>query len=386
MANIFLFLGIAFLLILLIGKILEKIRIPWIFSSLLIGAALSLYNPLKSITDSSTFGFLAELGMYFLLFIIGFEIDLEKLKKSKNFILKATFLTIFLSTLFGAMLIHYLLDYSWFISSIVALSFSTVGEAILIPILDEFKIINTKLGQSIIGIGTLDDVIEVILLILVSIIVGTKNSSGLSITITIISLFILFATTILLIKMKSKRAKFKFLSIETLFLLIISVLFFFLGIGKFAHAAPMAAIFAGIALNKLIPNNRIKYIKSEIKTLCYGLFAPIFFLWVGITVDIKYIFTAPLLVLLVVIVSNGSKILASLIAGKKEIGIKKSILLGTGLSVRFSTSIIIIKILFENGLIGNDLYSIIVASSIIFNFIVPFLFSKLIIKWKINKK
>jgi Kef-type K+ transport system membrane component KefB len=57
-------------------------------------------------------------------------------------------------------------------------------------------------------------------------------------------------------------------------------------------------------------------------------------------------------------------------------------LLGIGLSVRFSTSIIIIKILFESNLIGSELYSIIIASSIVFNFIIPILFSNLIAKWK----
>ena len=69
--------------------------------------------------------------------------------------------------------------------------------------------------------------------------------------------------------------------------------------------------------------------------------------------------------------------------GRKELGKKESILLGIGLSVRFSTTIIITKILFQEGLIGVELYSIIVSSSIIFNFIVPFLFSNLLVKWKI---
>jgi len=84
-------------------------------------------------------------------------------------------------------------------------------------------------------------------------------------------------------------------------------------------------------------------------------------------------------------VSKGAKILGTLIIGKKEFGIKKTILLGIGLSVRFSTSIIIIKILFENGLINIGLYSVIVASSIVFKFIVPVLFSNLLVRWKIAK-
>ena len=386
MINIFLFLGVAFLLTFLIGKLLEKFRIPWIFAALLIGSILAIYNPFEFITSSPTFEFLAQLGMYFLLFIIGFEIDLKKFKKSKNFIFKATFFIISLEAIFGSLLIHFVFGYSWFISVLVALSFATVGEAILIPILDEFKIVNTKLGQSIIGIGTLDDIVEIALLILVVILVGSKAHSSLNIFSIVISLTVLVALTIGLSKMKRENGKFKFLPIESLFLFILFILFLFLGIGELAHATPIAALLAGIALNTFIPHNQIKKVKSEVKTLCYGFFAPIFFLWVGISLDIGYLIAFPLLIFLVVAVSNGSKILGSWLVGRKELGTRNSILLGIGLSVRFSTSIVIIKILFDNGFIGNDLYSVIIASTIVFTFIVPVLFSNLLSRWKVVGK
>jgi Kef-type K+ transport system membrane component KefB len=386
MINIFLFLAIAFLLTFLIGRLLEKIRVPWIFAALIIGAGLAIYNPFESITSSDTFNFLAQLGMYFLLFIIGFEIDLGKLKKSKNFIFKSTFFIIFLEAIFGTILIHFVFHATWMISALVALSFATVGEAILIPILDEFKIINTKLGQSIIGIGTLDDIIEILLLIFLAVFLGVGIHSAFDITITLISIIILAILTIGLTKLKSRNNKFKFIQIETLFLFVLFVLFLFLGIGEFAHAAAIAALVAGISLKTFIPNTRIEKIKSELKTMCYGLFAPIFFLWVGATMDIKYLLASPLLILLVVAVSNGAKLLGSWLIGKKKLGTKESLILGVGLSVRFSTSIIIIKILFDNSIISTQLYSIIVASSIIFNFIVPGLFSRLLVKWKSDKK
>lgn len=386
MIDLFLFLGGAFLLTFLIGRLLEKIRVPWIFAALLIGAFLSIHNPFDSVTSSKTFEFMAQLGMYFLLFIIGFEIDLRKFKKSSKFILQSTFFIIFLEGLFGSLLIHFVFGYSWFISFLVALSFATVGEAILIPILDEFRIINTKLGQSIIGIGTFDDIIEIFLLILLGVLIGTKANSPYSgIIMTFVFIGILFLLTISLKKLKKQDEEFRFLSIGSLFILIISVLFVFLGIGQLANAAPIAALLAGIGLNTFIPDNRVDKIKTSVKALCYGFFAPIFFLWVGTTMDVKYLFSSPLLILLVVVVSSTAKILGSYIIGKKELGKKESVLLGIGLSVRFSTSIIIIKILFENGLIKSGLYSIILASSIVFTFIVPVLFSNLIVRWKIAK-
>lgn len=57
--------------------------------------------------------------------------------------------------------------------------------------------------------------------------------------------------------------------------------------------------------------------------------------------------------------------------------------MGIALGVRFSTSIVIIKFLFEKAIIGGELYSVLIASSIAFKFIIPFLLSFLITQWKI---
>ncbi len=386
MINMFLFLAIAFLFTFIIGRLIEKIRIPWIFAALILGSLLAVHNPFYPITSSSTFKFLAQLGMYFLLFIIGFELDLKKLKTKSKFIFGATFFIIFFEAIFGSLLLHFVFNCSWLISILVALSFATVGEAILIPILDEFKIINRKLGQTIIGIGIIDDIIEIFILILIVILIGSVTQAHFNIGMILISLFILFIFTLGLTKLKEEGRKFKFHSIETLFVFIIFIFFLFLGIGGYAEAAPIAALLAGISLKNFIPKKRLKTIESEIKTICYGFFAPIFFLWVGMSMDINYLISYPLLILLVAAVSMGAKVIGSYIIGKKKLGVKQSIMLGIGLSVRFSTSIVIIKILFNRGLIGIDLYSVIIASTILFTFVIPLLFSNLLVKWGIQKK
>jgi Ca2+-transporting ATPase len=385
MINIYLFLSLLFIFTFLFGRLLQKIRVPWIFSALLLGVVLSIHNPFTYITNSETFVFLANLGMYFLLFMIGFETNLQQIKEKKAFIFKSTFFIIFLEAILGSLIIHFVFDYTWFVSFIVALSFSTVGEAILVPILDEFKIINTRLGQTILSIGTIDDVIEIFILILVILFTGSKFQANLDIWFIVLSLFALFILTFALNKFKKQREEFHFVKIETLFLLVIAILFLFLGIGAYAEAMALGAILAGVSIKTFIPKERLGTIESEIKSVAYGLFAPIFFLWVGIELNMEYLITYPLLIILVVLVSSGAKYFASFIAGRKELGVKNSLLLGTGLSVRFSTSIVVIKILYENKIIENDLYSVIIASSIIFTFVIPILFSQLLKNSKVQK-
>ena len=62
------------------GKLLEKIRIPWVFSALIFGMLFSVNNPFKQFTSANEFSFMSDMGMYLLLFIIGFGIDFKRMK------------------------------------------------------------------------------------------------------------------------------------------------------------------------------------------------------------------------------------------------------------------------------------------------------------------
>ncbi|MFX1497049.1 MAG: cation:proton antiporter [Promethearchaeota archaeon] len=369
----------------IIGMLIEKIHIPWIFAALIIGFILAIYNPFSSITSDTLFDFFSQLGMYFLLFIIGFEVDLKEMKKMGKFVIKSTILTILLATIFGTLIIYFFFGVDLLIAIIVSLSFATVGEEILIPILDEFNLTNKPLGQSIIGVGSLDDIIEIVSLIFVILMVGSNAPQGdFNIWVIFIALFILFLLMIGLIKFKKERKRFKHTGVEALFVFVMFVLFLFIGVGTFAEAAPLAALFAGIGLRTFLPKERLKAIESEVKTICYGFFAPIFFLMVGVSMDLKSLVTFPVLIILIVLISIAAKVLASYLSGRKQIGKKDSILLGIGLSVKFSTSIVIFAIFFENNLISPDLYSVLIASSMIFAFLIPILFATLLSKWKMS--
>lgn len=378
--NIFLFISIAFLFTYVAGKWLEKIHVPWIFAALIFGVGLSLYSPLQGITGSETFDFLAQLGMYFLLFIVGFEINIKQLKKQGPFIARIMSATLLAAIVLGTFIVKYYFDVSWMVAVLISLSFATVGEAILVPILDQLKIVNTRLGRAIIGIGTMDDVVEIIALVLVTFVIGSHIGNH---------IFLIFGSLILLSALvfgftwlSSEGHKFHFSNVQTLFFIVITVFFLFVGIGDFADAAPLAALLAGVSIRTFISNERLRLIENEIRALTYGLFAPLFFIWIGASIDMQSVFTDWFLVILVVVISSLAKILASIFFRKKDLNFKESLLLGIGLSVRFSTGIVIVKIFLDSGLITDRLYSVIIASSVIFTLFVPFVFSRLLFRWR----
>jgi hypothetical protein len=61
----------------------------------------------------------------------------------------------------------------------------------------------------------------------------------------------------------------------------------------------------------------------------------------------------------------GAKLSGSYLLFRKMLGKRRSLLLGLGLSVRFSTGLIVQYVLFVSGLITSDLYSALIASAVI---------------------
>jgi len=385
MMNLFIFLSATLAFSLFFGKFIEKIRVPWVFSALFLGLILSLKNPFSEITSSETFSFLSDLGMYFLLFIIGLELDVRRILKQGKFISKLSASLIFAESLLGAIFIRYFFELPWGISILVASSFATVGEAILIPILDEFKITRTKFGQTLLGVGTLDDIAELATIIVASVVLGfSAGGSSASISGNFFLLGLLFLIPVLLQTFQSKIPRLQFKKIPPLFLFGLVVLFVFVGIGSFVESAALGAIFAGIALKNLLSSDKIDQFESIIRTVAYGFFVPIFFLRVGSEIDAKYIFSAPAMILLVLAITNLTKILTSFLIAKSELGSRESILMGIGLSAKFSTSIVIITMLHAQKIIPTELFSVLIGAMIASKFIIPVAFSVLLERWKLD--
>ena len=382
--SLFLFLGACFLLVFLIGPLIEKARVPWIFAALLIGAVLAVENPVPKISDDPAFSLLANLGMYLLLFITGMEVDLSEMKNLGKLIVRTALVTILLATLFGTLFIHYVFETDWMVAMLVSLSFATVGEAILIPILDEFKIIHSRLGQAIIGVATLDDAFELFTLIWLSTLLGTGLESEISLNQEMLVIFVLVAFSAFLFLIKRLIPKVEIPNYQGLVVFFMLIVFFiYVGIGELAGIEALAAILAGVVVKYFVTQEQFKGLGNYAKLLTYGFLGPIFFLKVGMDMNMAYLVDNLLVVIALAALSLIAKLVGSVTTARNVLGLRQSILMGLALSIRFSTSIIIITILYRNGFIDEQLFSVIIATSIIFKFIIPPLFANLLVKWRV---
>jgi len=77
------------------------------------------------------------------------------------------------------------------------------------------------------------------------------------------------------------------------------------------------------------------------------------------------IFVYPLLIIVILISTLSAKMASSFVLFRKLLGNRQSLLLGLGLSVRFSTGLIVQYVLLISGLITLDLYSGLIASAVV---------------------
>jgi Kef-type K+ transport system membrane component KefB len=376
---VFLLIAVTFAFSLGLGYLLEKyLRMPWMFSALFLGIIFSSLGLFQTTIHDETFNVLSTMGMLFLLFMIGFNLEIGQMKRFGKQILKGAILIVsFEATIVGALL--YIIfpvqvGNSPLVAIVVALSFATVGEAVLLPILAKFSLLKTRFGQLTLGIGTLDDILEVLTLIMIPflpIFLPSLHIQGFpNPAFVVLDLIGIGILTIILVKIASKIKHVLSNNINLGFVrpLVIMLIFFcFVVVGSFVFEslAAISAIFGGIVARSLLPTENFRSDEKVVNFLGYIVLSPMFFLSVGASMSFASVLVYPLLITVILLATIGAKLSGAYLLFRKLLGRRHSLLLGLGLSVRFSTGLIVQYVLLISGLITLDLYSALIASAVV---------------------
>lgn len=373
----------------LLASLLNRIRIPGILGALFI-AVIVHYTPLDGIFLSPNIqlplSFLAELGVVFLLFFIGIQIDPAEMRGLGKNIVWLTILNTIMPFLFGV-IVMLTLDYGWMIAFVIGLTRMPTAEAVIVPILDEFKLIRTRIGTYIIGAGVLDDIIEVILVGIVSVWISKKAED---ITSTLTGILLSLVIFILLAWI-SRRWLIPFMSKllprrpRNLMLLSMVVLFAFAGFSEYSNLGMVVgAIVAGVLMRPTFDKMREvgEQVTQTIQSLSYGFLGIIFFFWVGLNADIEGMIHEPVLAILLFLAAFVGKMIGVFIMvplGMLEN--KEAWAVGIGLNARLTTEIIVAQLLFTAEIIDLHLFTALISASALSTVIVPLAFALLVRKW-----
>jgi len=167
------FISILAILVMTVGLVLKKINQPYIIGYILIGALLGKHG-LGLVEDEETISHLGEIGIILLLFFIGMEISLPEFIKQWRVAAIGTFLQVGASVaiVFG---IGYFFDWSTARSIIIGFVIALSSSAVIIKLLADKKLVNTRVGKNVLSILLMQDIIIVPLLIVTSLLGGKEE-------------------------------------------------------------------------------------------------------------------------------------------------------------------------------------------------------------------
>ncbi len=370
----------------------ERLKIPGILAALFVAMGIH-YTPVGTILteglNGDIFTMLADLGVLFLLFFIGLQIDMGQMRRQSGDIVMATVFNTLVPFLMGVGVMLWL-GYDWMLAFVIGITRMPTAEAVIVPILDEFNLIRTKVGSYIVGAGVLDDVIEVFLVAFVSVWIGTKmgvvtsdtlEALDIAANIAVFTAAAWFVRRFVLIPL-SHWTKVK---VTNLIMLTVIVLFVFGGFAEYADLGlVVGAIVAGMVMRPVFDSAGLAGERATRATraVAYGFFGVIFFLWIGMSVDLKGLVEAPELAILLFLAAFVGKILGIfLMVPLKRLTVKEAWTVGIGLNARLTTEIIVAKLLLDSQLIDLQLFTALVAASSVSTIVVPLLFSLLVSRW-----
>ncbi|VAV84173.1 hypothetical protein MNBD_DELTA01-798 [hydrothermal vent metagenome] len=393
--ELLLYLALLFALTYILAGFLTRIKVPVILGALFVAMAAH-YTPigphLLNTPLYEPFSFLARFGIFFLLFYIGLQIDLKEMRGLGKDIVWCTVLNTTVPFLFG-MAVMLGLGYGYLIAFVVGLTRMPTAEAVIIPILDEFQLIRTRVGSFIIGAGTLDDIIEVFVVVLVSVWVGGEAGNASSAFFAGSALQGLFVSVIIFIvfAVVCYRWLLPFMGRwlpgrpRNLIMLAMLVLMGFGGLAEYGGLGMVVgAITAGVLIRPVFNSMGLagEQATQTIQSVCYGFFGLIFFFWVGLSLDLGSIAQAPLLAVLLYLAGTIGKLVGVfLMVPMKKISTREAWTIGIGLDARLTTEIIVVKMLFEAGLIDKTLFTALVGAASFTAISVPLLFTLLMRRW-----
>ncbi|MFC2004781.1 cation:proton antiporter [Chloroflexota bacterium] len=394
MVELLLLILVATVLARLGGELMERVGqlalLGEILAGVLLGAFITYGFPqFVEPVHAEAFHAVSSLGMFFLMLMAGMEIDAKELAKvSKKGALVAVggvLIPMGLGYLLGQLLIPES-EYRFVQSFLLGVVLSITAVPALTRVLGELGQLDTKLGNVIINAAVIDDVLALFLLaILTPMISGGGLPSAGELSLLAAKVVGFFGVAIITGKFLMPligrlSLKSRYVEIEFSVALIIALTF---GIG--AEYAGMhfiiGALVAGLFLQENTFGENYKALENKISGVTLGFLAPIFFVSIGLNVDLSALGTAPLFVITLIAVAIVGKLLGCGIPAKLSgFSIRESLAIGIGMNGRGAVEIIVATIALNSGIFSKPeptptlvsaLFSSIVIMAVVTTVIVP---------------
>jgi len=376
------------------GEVMERFKQPAMIGEILAGVVLGP-SMLNFMVRNEELKVISELGVFLLVIIAGLEInirDIVKTSKGRNL---ATSLLAFFIPIGSGFAVATAFDLALVPAIFVGLCVAITALPVSVRILMDLGQLKSEVGQRIISVAIFDDVLALTILGVLLDVNNAGDSSievlGLTIALTLGKIVLLIAGLVLAYRLINKltdRENFIEAQLDKLLNLLrgkeslLAILFAFILIfASLTEAVGLhfiiGAFFASMLLSKeLVGAAHFAEFEKTTHGMAMGFLAPIFFAGIGLEFRFSSISEWGLLAAIIG-VSFGSKIVGGYL-GARFAGLRhrKALTLGIGLNARGIMELVIANIAYREGLIGVELFSILVIMGVFTTINTPMLLKR----------
>jgi Kef-type K+ transport system membrane component KefB len=363
----------------LAGYLSVRLGQPSVLGELLVGILLgpSLVNlldlPFISHDMAGTITEFGEFGVLLLMFIAGLELHFGEMRQNLRVAGFAGFLGVAFPILlgWGAGLLFGLGQLP---SLFIGLTLGATSVSISAQTLIELKALRSRVGLSLLGAAVFDDILIILFLsIFLGVQAGGGSSSGILWIVVRMFLFLILSVLFGLRFLPWLLRKVARLSISQGLLTISLIVMFTYGIAAEVlggMAAITGAFIAGLMLARCPEKERIE---TGAHALAYGMFVPVFFVNIGLSINLRnFKFESLLLTLVIILVAVAGKWLGAG-WGAKLGGLSRleATQLGAGMVSRGEVGLIVADVGIRQGFILDNEFSAVIMMVLVTTLITP---------------
>lgn len=341
--------------------------VGYLLSGILLGPSL-----FAVVRDTEPIEVMAEIGVILLLFSIGIEFSLEELVRLKRAVFTGGFLQIFLTTATVVLLTHLLdipLRQGIFFGFLVSLS----STAIVLKVLSERAELEAPHGRLSVAVLIFQDLSIVAMVLLVPLL-GSEDSAVIDLMLTILKALILVGVVIIVARVVVPRTLRYVVETRSRELFLLSVVLICFGTAWLTSlvglSLALGAFLAGLVISESEYGHQAF---SEILPL-KDLFSILFFVSIGMLLQIDTVIQHPATVLLavlsVIVIKFTTGSLVPLVLGYP---LRIGVLTGISLAQIGEFSFVLSNTGLQHGLIQDETYQVFLASAILTMMFTPFM-------------
>ena len=360
----------------ILGEIFEYFGQPPVVGELLGGVLVGphVFGVLGGESED-VLALLAELGVIILLFAVGLETSIGDLRRVGRSALQVGFLGVVIPFAAGVGLMA-LLGYERGDVLFIAAAMVATSVGVTARVLKDLDAVRTNFARVVLGAAVVDDILALLVLaVVVGLAAGDVSSFQLGLTLAASAVFLLFVL-LAAPPLVRKISDFAHLPIIPGSPLVFALLLT-LGLAALSETIGLAAII-GAFFAGLIFDFRKEEVVSQIEPV-YEFLVPFFFAVTGSRLDPAVFTDGAILGLasMVTVLAIVTKI-AGGYAGALQLGRGDALLVGVGMVPRGEVGLIVASLGLNLGVIGSDLYGVVLAMTVVTTILTPPVFGPMV--------